>query len=66
MTVKDLIMHYIYVKAVRIDNEIINHSNYMQTITPDASDYLESIILTVRRDMFWEIANDIFTILHET
>ena len=66
MKTNDLLMHYIYVKAVKIDNELINHYNYMQGIEADPSDYLESIILTVRREMFWEIANDIYAILHET
>ena len=63
MKKEEMIMHYIYVKSVHLENELINHENYMETIRPDASDYLESIILSVRREMFWEIAQDIHTIL---
>ena len=65
LTLNEMIFHYIYVKGVHIDNELINHYNYLQTIKPDASDYLESIILTVQRDMFWEIANELYAILHK-
>ena len=64
MNTHDQILHYIYLKGIRLDNEVINHANYMQGIRmPDASDYLESIILTVQRDTFWEIANELYTIL---
>ena len=64
MNTHDQILHYIYLKGIRLDNEVINHANYMQGIRmPDASDYLESIILKVQRDTFWEIANELYTIL---
>ena len=66
MTTEEKIYHYIYLKAVRIDNEYIDHYNYMQTSSPDPSDYLESIILFVRREMFWETANELHSILHIT
>ena len=41
MKKEEMIMHYIYVKSVHLENELINHENYMETIRPDASDYLE-------------------------
>lgn len=66
MTLDEQILHYIYIKGIRLDNEVISHANYMQGIRmPDASDYLESIILKVQRDTFWEIANEIYAILHK-
>lgn len=64
VTLYENILHYIYLKGIRLDNEVINHANYMQGVRmPDASDYLESIILTVQRDTFWEIANDLYVLL---
>jgi hypothetical protein len=63
MTFKDKILVYIHNKSSQLEKEFedtVNHQRYRKL---DEYDYLESIMLKVRKDTFNEFVSDIMRII---